>query len=87
MSDIVKKCLDTVSDRIARCLAVAAVGTVILVVFVGVSLLVTTIGQVAWNYTLPALFGVPSITFWRMFALIVLGRILFGSVKIDIKSG
>lgn len=31
-----------------------------------------------WNALLPALFGVPLITFWQALGLLVLGRLLFG---------
>jgi hypothetical protein len=31
-----------------------------------------------WNWLLPALFGVPQITFWQAWGLLVLCRVLFG---------
>lgn len=31
-----------------------------------------------WNALLPALFGVPTVTFWQALGLLVLGRLLFG---------
>ena len=31
-----------------------------------------------WNALLPALFGLPLITFWQALGLLVLGRLLFG---------
>lgn len=34
--------------------------------------------QQLWNWLLPALFGVPSITFWRALGLLALSRILVG---------
>lgn len=34
--------------------------------------------QQLWNWLLPALFGLPSITFWQAWGILVLSRILFG---------
>jgi Ca2+/H+ antiporter, TMEM165/GDT1 family len=31
-----------------------------------------------WNYTLPALFGISTITFWQAIAITILSKILFG---------
>lgn len=33
---------------------------------------------VAWNYALPALFGLPLINFWQAVAILVLARVLTG---------
>ena len=33
-----------------------------------------------WNWLLPTLFGLPSITFWQAIGLLALCRILFGSL-------
>jgi hypothetical protein len=34
--------------------------------------------QQLWNWLLPSLFGLPEITFWQAWGLLVLCRILFG---------
>ncbi len=31
-----------------------------------------------WNYTMPAIFGITTITFWQAIALTILSKILFG---------
>lgn len=34
--------------------------------------------QLLWNWLLPAVFGVRTISFWQAFGLLVLSRVLFG---------
>jgi hypothetical protein len=34
--------------------------------------------QLLWNWLLPALFGLPALTFWQALGLLALCRILFG---------
>jgi hypothetical protein len=34
--------------------------------------------KVLWNWLLPPLFGLPSVTFWQALGLLALSRILFG---------
>jgi hypothetical protein len=34
-----------------------------------------------WNYLMPALFGLHTITFWQAVGLIILGRLLFGGFR------
>lgn len=34
-----------------------------------------------WNWLMPALFGLRSITFWEALGLFVLGKLLFGGVR------
>lgn len=36
--------------------------------------------QQLWNWLLPTLFGLPSVTFWQALGLLLLTRILFGGV-------
>lgn len=43
-----------------------------------VSFLGGQIVKLLWNALLPALFGLPAITFWQALGLLVLCRILFG---------
>lgn len=57
--------------RTLRVLTIAGFGLVALGVF---GLLVMSL----WNWLMPALFGVRSITFWQAFGLLILSRILFG---------
>ena len=47
-----------------------------------VGLLLGVIGVWLWNYAMVSTFGVPEITFWKMFALMVLVR-LFIPTKIN----
>jgi hypothetical protein len=35
-----------------------------------------------WNWLLPALFGLTTITFWQGLGLFVLGRLLFGGMRL-----
>lgn len=51
---------------------IAIVGIVV-VSFIG-----GTIVQLLWNWLMPELFGLPSLTFWQAFGLLALARILFG---------
>ena len=51
---------------------IAIVGIVV-VSFIG-----GTVVQLLWNWLMPELFGLPSLTFWQAFGLLALARILFG---------
>ena len=51
---------------------IAIVGIVV-VSFIG-----GTIVQLLWNWLMPELFGLPTLTFWKAFGLLALTRILFG---------
>lgn len=35
--------------------------------------------KVLWNWLMPAVFGLPTITFWQAFGLVLLAKILFGA--------
>jgi len=35
--------------------------------------------KVLWNWLMPAVFGLPAITFWQAFGLVLLAKILFGA--------
>ena len=37
-----------------------------------------TVVQWLWNWLMPALFGLPTVTFWQAAGLLTLSRILFG---------
>lgn len=51
-----------------------------LLAFLGFIALGGYLVQVLWNWLLPDLFGVPSVTFWQALGLLLLSRILFGGV-------
>jgi hypothetical protein len=55
--------------------AVLVLAPVAIAIFVVVS---GGIVMLLWNWLLPPLFGLPSITVWQGFGLLALGRILFG---------
>lgn len=40
-----------------------------------------------WNWLMPALFGVSSVTFWQAFGLLALCRILFGGLGLHSSAG
>ena len=60
--------------RIFRALKVVAIVMVAFAVFGFVS-------THLWNYLMPSLFGLHSITFWQAVGLIILGRLLFGGFR------
>jgi hypothetical protein len=41
--------------------------------------IVSEITMQLWNRLLPAIFGLPSISFWQALGLLILGRLFFGS--------
>jgi len=53
------------------------IGGIILAVLFG--LLVGFLVMYLWNWLMPMLFGLKTITFWQAFGLVVLAKILFGS--------
>lgn len=38
-----------------------------------------------WNYAMPSVFGVPEITYWKMFAILLLARFLFPNINVNNK--
>lgn len=52
--------------------------TVFVIIICGY-LVLTLIVQVTWNYTLPKLFNISSITFLQALALLILLNVLFGA--------
>ena len=58
--------------RVLRFLKILAIGIVAMGVF---GLLVMSL----WNWLMPGLFGLPPITFWQAWGVLILSRILFGS--------
>ena len=37
--------------------------------------------MLAWNFVMPSLFGLPEITFWKMFVLVFLVNVLLTGVR------
>jgi hypothetical protein len=50
------------------------VGAIVIVAFTVFGFVTTHL----WNYLMPGLFGLRTLTFWQAVGLIVLGRLLFG---------
>jgi len=53
---------------------------------VGIALFITiggTVVMLLWNWLLPTLFGLKSITFWQAIGLLALCRILFGGFRLS----
>lgn len=53
---------------------------VIAVVIAGIAVFGFVVSQL-WNYLMPGLFGLRTITFWQAAGLTVLGRLLFGGFR------
>jgi len=53
---------------------------VIAVVILGIAVFGFVVSQL-WNYLMPGLFGLHTITFWQAVGLTILGRILFGGFR------
>lgn len=53
---------------------------VIAVVIVGIAVFGFVVSHL-WNYLMPGLFGLRTITFWQAVGLLVLGRLLFGGFR------
>lgn len=52
---------------------------------VGIALFITiggTVVMLLWNWLLPTLFFLPSITFWQAIGVLALSRILFGGFRL-----
>ena len=60
-----------------RFLRVLKVVAIVLVAFTVFGFVVTHL----WNYLMPGLFGLRTITFWQAVGLMVLGRLLFGGFR------
>lgn len=39
-----------------------------------------------WNWLIPAIFGLGTITFWQALGLIVLVKLVFGGIRVNTKS-
>ena len=58
-----------------------AIGMLFMRLFLGIlySFVISFIGVWLWNYAMVSMFGVSEITFWKMFALMVLIRLFIPS--------
>ncbi len=58
-----------------------AIGLAVMGLVLGIiySFVISIIGVWLWNYAMVSMFGVPEITFWKMFALMVLVRLFIPS--------
>ena len=63
--------------RALRIFGVALIGVTIAVVF---SLLFGVVVMLLWNWLMPSIFGLKTITYWQGFGLCVLGKILFSGI-------
>jgi hypothetical protein len=61
--------------RIARMAGWAVVGVSLAVLF---ALVLGIFLEWLWNWLMPGIFGLPAITYWQAFGLLVLARLLFG---------
>lgn len=64
------------------CLTAIGLAVIGLVLGIIYAFVISIIGVWLWNYAMVSMFGVPQITFWQMFALMVLVR-LFIPTKIN----
>lgn len=64
------------------CMKAILMFVIIFIVSLAFSLLFAYFAVLLWNYVVPTIFGLPEITYWQMFALMVLVR-LFVPMKID----
>ncbi|MBN1562017.1 hypothetical protein JW998_17320 [candidate division KSB1 bacterium] len=60
-----------------RVLAIAGFAVVGLLIAAGMALLFGLVLMWLWNWLMPVIFGLPAITFWQAWGLIVLSHILF----------
>lgn len=62
-----------------RVLTIAGFGLLGLAIAGGMALLFGLVLMWLWNWLMPAIFGLPSISFWQAWGLVVLSHILFKS--------
>ena len=53
---------------------------VLLLLLAGLVVLLTYLMMLAWNFLMPELFGLPTISFWQMFVLSFLTNTLTGGI-------
>jgi len=54
-------------------------GLVAIALIVGFSLLLALPAMWLWNWLMPAIFGLPTVTYWQALGLCLLFRFLFGT--------
>jgi hypothetical protein len=54
----------------------------ILVMSIGFSILLTYPVMWLWNWLMPAIFGLKTLTFWQTFGLTMLSNMIFGKVNV-----
>lgn len=57
----------------------------ILLMSVGFSFLLTYPVMWLWNWLMPAIFGLKTLTFWQTFGLTMLANMIFGKVSLNNK--
>lgn len=57
----------------------------ILLMSVGFSFLLTYPVMWLWNWLMPAIFGLKTLTFWQTFGLTMLANMIFGKVNLNNK--
>jgi len=62
--------------RICRIIGVTIAGVALAVLM---AFLFGFLVKILWNSLMPAIFGLPAITYWQAFGLIILAKLLFGS--------
>jgi hypothetical protein len=66
----------THGKKVFKIIGMVIVGLAVAVLFAFVFGLIV---QYLWNYIMPDLFGLKTITYWQAFALIILAKIFFGA--------
>lgn len=51
------------------------------IIFLALIAVFTAIIMGLWNWLMPVIFGLTTITFWQALGLFILGRLLFGRIK------
>ena len=60
-------------------IAMAAIVGVIMAALI--ALVFGVLVKALWNWVMPPVFGLGTVTYWQAFGLLVLGKLLFGSVR------
>ena len=63
--------------RAARIATAAIVGVILAALFV---LVFSVVVRAIWNWVMPPIFGLGTVTYWQALGLLVLAKLLFGSV-------
>ena len=63
-------------SKVLRIIGMAFIGVVFAVLFAFVFGLVV---KLLWNWLMPAIFGLPLISYWQAFGIVILAKLLFGA--------